>query len=206
MSVVVLCLARHICRLLLIMSPLSLLSFSVACLFLAVPLIPPSLPPSLFLPLQSSLSLSCSPLSALTLPPLLSAVQVCSDGLLLGAGSRGEAKVPAVGPVSDRVPCCSGGLRLKSSPRLLLQLPGPASTNYQEDNNEKKRKETSALRENNEKEKRLSEYFLFVLYFFIIIIIIIQKNNAFPQHTSNVIGISWVTCFFMNPQRSTETQ
>lgn len=44
--------------------------------------------------------------------------QVCCNGVLLGSGSWGEAKVPAACPVPHRVPCSSGSLCLNSSLRF----------------------------------------------------------------------------------------
>ena len=41
--------------------------------------------------------------------------QVCSDGLLLGPGPRGEAQVSAACSVSHRISCSAGCLRVKTS-------------------------------------------------------------------------------------------
>lgn len=49
-----------------------------------------------------------------TLTWSFSVLQVCSDGLLLGFGPRGEAQVSAAGPVSHRVSRSVGCLRVKA--------------------------------------------------------------------------------------------
>lgn len=56
---------------------------------------------------------SCTHLIWLLLPRVC--LQVCSDGLLLGPGPRGEAQVSAARSVSHRVPRSVGRLRVKTS-------------------------------------------------------------------------------------------
>ena len=53
----------------------------------------------------------------------LCSLQVCGDGVLLGAGPGGAAQVPAAGPVPDRVPRRPGRLRVTRPPVVYSPAP-----------------------------------------------------------------------------------